>query len=79
MKANFITWAALLLLTATSFGISEHGSRLAATCLILGAAALKCAALGWQFLDLRSAHGLWRGGFLFVVIATLGTIAFMAL
>jgi hypothetical protein len=75
MKTNLLTWTALLLLTTVSFLTSETAHGQAAAIFILAAAGAKCAALGWQFMELRAAHWLWRSTLLAIVVGLLGAVA----
>jgi hypothetical protein len=60
MKANTWTWAALLLLTVSGFSASETAHGTTAAAFILGAAGLKSGLVGWRFMELRSAHVVWK-------------------
>lgn len=56
MKANTLALALLILLSAVNFSIG--GGSVAG--LVLAASGAKAAILGWQFMELRSAHFVWR-------------------
>lgn len=79
MKTNLLTWIALVLLTTVSFLASETVHGHGAAVVILGTAAVKCAALGWQFMELRAAHWFWRAGMLAIVAGLLGAIGALVL
>ena len=70
MKANTWTWLGLLALSVLSFLIDGK----TATGLILIAAGVKTTLVGWQFMDLRSAHPIWKLGFLALVLGELGLV-----
>jgi hypothetical protein len=70
VKTNTWTWVALLALTLTSFTARGTVPSQAATTIVLAAAGVKCSALGWNFMDLRSASWFWRAALL-ILIATL--------
>lgn len=75
MKTNLLTWATLSLLTTVSFLASETAHGRNAAILILAAAGIKCATVGWQFMELRAAHWFWRSTLLVIVVALLGAVA----
>lgn len=56
MKPNTWTWLLLLTLTVVSYCIDGRS----AAGLILIAAGVKATMVGWQFMELRSAHPIWR-------------------
>jgi len=60
MKANAWAWAAQLLLTVSGFSVSESAHGTTAAAFILGAAGLKSGLVGWQFMELRCAHLVWK-------------------
>ncbi len=63
-----------MLLTSISFMLGEQRS---GGLLILCAAGLKCAMVGWHFMDLRSAAFAWSAGLLFVagIVLAMGMLA----
>ena len=77
MKTNTITWIALVGLTGVSLLVSERYQSGGAAGVILAAAAVKCAVLGWEFMELRSAHWFWRAGFLGVLAGILGGVGLL--
>lgn len=74
MKTNTCFWIALIALSALSFSISGTGVRSTTAALILAAAGLKSAAVGWQFMELRSAHPVWRVGLFALLTVGLSVI-----
>lgn len=78
MKANTCTWIALILLSVSSFSLSEAGRAPTAALFILGAAALKACLVGWQFMGLRSAHLAWKVAFPLLLAATLGFVSLLS-
>ena len=70
MKANTMTWAILVLLSAVSFSIAGAS----ASAPILAAAGVKAAFVGWQFMELRTAHRAWAAALLTFLAALLGLI-----
>ena len=74
MKANTWIWTALLLLSASSFSVSESADKNMAATLILGAAGLKSGLVGWQFMELRSAHLVWKLAFFALLAGVLGLV-----
>lgn len=75
MKTNAWTWLVLVVLTTGSFWTrgAVHGRD--AGLIVLGAAGVKCCALGWHFMELRAAHGLWRTALAVLVFGLLGVVA----
>ena len=66
MNTNGLTWLLLVALSAGSFRAAESGTSASAGRVVLFlvlAAALKSLLVGWQFMELRTAHPLWRAGF----------------
>lgn len=76
MKATTCTWAALLLLSALSYSISETAHGRMSTALILGAAGLKSGLVGWEFMELRTAHLVWRLA-LFAMLAGVLSLVYL--
>lgn len=78
MRAHALTWGALLLLTLTSFLTGHSLPARHAAAVILGLAGLKGAALGWQFMELRTAHWAWRLALFTLLAAILATVGGLA-
>ncbi len=74
MKANTWTWAALLLLTVLGFSVSEAAHGTSAAAFILGAASVKSGLVGWRFMELRSAHLVWRLALFTLFAGVLGLV-----
>jgi len=78
MKTNAWTWAVLVMLTTGSFwtrgALHDRGAAL----IILGAAGVKCCGLGWQFMELRAAHWIWRVVLAVLVFGLLGVVGVLA-
>lgn len=74
MKAHTWTWAALLLLTVLGFFVSETGHGATAAAFILGAAGVKSGLVGWQFMEMRSAHLVWRLALFSLLTGILGLV-----
>jgi len=77
MRANTFTWALLLLLTTGSYFLGGAGNGRGLAGFVLVAAGLKCAGLGWQFMDLRWAHGFWRVALLGLLAGFLAAVALL--
>ena len=77
MKTNTWIWITLMLMTVSSFSVSETGRGTNAAIFILGAAALKAGMVGWQFMELRAAHIAWRFAFTLLLVGTLGLIGLL--
>lgn len=74
MRANTCIWAVLLALSVLSFSLSGP----TAAALILSAAGVKSALVGWQFMELRTAHVVWRLGLLTLLAGVLGLVWLLA-
>ena len=74
MKADTWTWAALLLLTVLGFSVREGAHGTTAAAFILGAAGLKSGLVGWRFMELRSAHLVWKLALFTLFAAVLGLV-----
>jgi hypothetical protein len=79
-RASTVTWLALVALTLTSFTLSETSGVRAAVLPIMGAALVKVSLVGFQFMELRTAHGIWKTAFtallaliVVVLLATRGS------
>jgi hypothetical protein len=74
MRINTVCWLLLILLTITGVTVSgtDHGSNAAA--IILMAALIKSGLVGWRFMELHTAHGLWKAGFLMLITGLVGLI-----
>jgi hypothetical protein len=70
MKVNTCIWAVLLALSVLSFSLSGP----TAAALILSAAGVKSALVGWQFMELRTAHFVWRLGLFALLAGMLGLV-----
>lgn len=68
LKINALTWMALLSLCLVSF-LGRRG-----VALLLAAAGLKAAILGWRFMELHAAHWVWRVLVLGQVVILLGIL-----
>lgn len=78
MRAHAFIWGALLLLTLTSFLTGHSLPAQGAATVILALAGLKCAALGWQFMELRTAHWAWRTALFALLAAILAAVGGLA-
>lgn len=74
MKTNTLCWLFLILLTITGVVVSDavHGPRAAG--IILLAALAKTVLVGWRFMELHSAHRIWRTGFVLLITTLLGLL-----
>lgn len=72
MKTNTIVWMILVLLTVTGVIVSDavHGPGAAGTILV--AALGKTILVGWRFMELHTAHLLWKSAFLLLMAGLLG-------
>ncbi len=61
-RSRTYVWVALLGLTFVSFAAGDRLAR-AALVPIMIAAALKSSMVGFEFMELRRAHPLWRAAF----------------
>lgn len=78
MKSNTWIWIALMLLSASSFSVSGTARGITAALIILGAAGVKAGLVGWQFMELRSAHLAWKLAFPILLVGTLGLICLLS-
>ena len=67
MKANGICWVFLILLTLAGVMISNVDQSSKTGVLIMSAALIKSTLVGWRFMELHSAHALWKVGFVAMV------------
>lgn len=74
MKANTWTWAALLVLSVLGFLVSETAPGMTAAAFILGTAGVKSGLVGWRFMELRSAHLVWKLALFALLAAVLGLV-----
>ena len=73
MNTNTAVWVALLGLTVVSFSISGH----AFESLVLVTAGLKAAMVAWNFMELRTAHLVWKLGVGALITLALGLVYIM--
>ena len=74
-KRNRSVWMGLVALTSVgAWSRSLQDSR-AAVGLILALAAVKCGVLGWNYMELRAAHWIWRATMSVLVLTILGGVA----
>ena len=78
MKTNTWIWIALMLLSASSYSISGTAQGATGALIILGAAGVKAALVGWQFMELRLAHRAWKLAFPILLAGTLGLICLLS-
>ena len=62
LRSRTYVWMALLGLTFVSFGAGDRLAR-AALVPIMIAAALKSSMVGFEFMELRRGHPIWRAAF----------------
>lgn len=74
MNTNTLCWLLLILLTLTGVSVSgtDHGS--SATAIILSAALVKSGLVGWRFMELHTAHAVWKAGFLVLITGLVGLL-----
>jgi hypothetical protein len=77
MKANTCIWIALMLLSVSSFSVSENARSTAGALIILAVAGVKAGMVAWQFMELRAAHLAWKIAFPLLFAGTLGLIALL--
>ena len=78
MKTNALCWLTLILLTITGVMISEGESGLNSTLIILSAALIKSGLVGWRFMELHTAHVIWKTAFLFMMSGLFGLLYVLA-
>ncbi len=71
------TWIILLLITLISTGISVVAAAGFAAITIVVFAVSKFILVGFNFMELKDAHGLWK--FLFIFYSVLIALAFIIL
>ena len=74
MNLNTAVWIILVLLSAVSYSLGGGG----AMAFILAAAGIKAGLVGWQFMELRTAHPVWNAGLLSILAAVLGLVYLLA-
>ena len=78
MKTNTSVWIALLVLSVSSFSIGGVAGKGTAAAFLLAAAGVKAGMVGWQFMDLRSAHRAWPAAMFALLLGMLGLLAVLA-
>lgn len=78
MKPITWIWIALMLLSASSFSVSESARGATASVIILSVAGVKAGLVGWQFMELRTAHLAWKLAFAILLAGTLGLICLLS-
>lgn len=72
---NLITWIGLISLTGTSYLFSESQLSVSRVVLLVSAiTAIKFMAVGFQFMDVKHAHLLWKIGFAFLLLLYLSLL-----
>ena len=74
MKTNTVCWIFLILLTLAGVMISDVDQSAKAGALIMSAALIKSTLVGWRFMELHSAHALWRASFVAMVGGIVGLL-----
>lgn len=78
MKLNTLCWLGLILLTLTGVMASEAMPNPVTLWIVLSAAWIKMSLVGWRFMELHSAHGLWKAGFLLMITGLVGLLCLLA-
>ena len=78
MKTNTLCWLGLILLTITGVAASGTDHRAHVTLIILSAAWIKSGLVAWQFMELRTAHVLWKTGFLTLITGLVALLFLLA-
>ena len=68
------TWLTLVALTVASFAVSETSGSRAAVAAILLVAGGKALLVGFEFMELRSAHAVWKVAFASLVTLIVGVL-----
>jgi len=74
MKTNTVCWLFLILLTITGVVASDAVHGPGAAGIILVAALGKTILVGWRFMELHTAHPLWKGAFLLLMSGLMGLL-----
>lgn len=74
MKPNTICWLLLLGLTVAGVAASEILCGRPLVGLIFTAAFAKLVLVGWRYMELHAAHGLWKSAFVVMIIGLLGLL-----
>lgn len=74
MRSNTLTWIVLILLSVVSYLLGGRDAAL----FVLLAAGIKAGLVGWQFMELRTAHPVWNVGLLSILAVVLGLVALLA-
>ncbi len=74
MKTNTLCWLLLILLTITGVIVSDTARGPGAAGIILVTALAKTFLVGWRFMELHTAHPLWKGSFLLLILGLLGLL-----
>lgn len=74
MRANHCVLGLLVVLTLGLFAAGGEAGLGSATLWVLPVAGLKAVLVGWQFMDLRTAHGAWKLGALLMWVVVFGTL-----
>ncbi len=67
MQKNFITWILLVVLTLGSFFSSGNAFGDISLLMLMAIVVIKCALVGFQFMELGKAHIIWRVMFLSLI------------
>lgn len=78
VRTNTVSWFLLLLLSGASLHAGGRGHGIGVAALLLAAAAAKSAVVGWQYMELRSAHVLWKAGFASLLVGLLAALLLLA-
>jgi hypothetical protein len=78
MKPNTLCWILLLGLTVAASTLSRTTAGHGPMVVVLGLALVKAALVGWQFMDLRTAHIVWKSAFLLLLTGMVGVICLLA-
>ncbi len=77
-RANTITWLLLVVLTITAYFFSEGNlTGITLVIFIMAITLIKFTAIGWQFVELKNSHVVWRALFAgFILIFVLLVVIF---
>ena len=74
MNKNFWTWAALILLTISSYLFSERNGGVTVLVMLLLFTLLKIGLVAFQFMELKKAHAAWILMLGFVITVYAGIV-----
>lgn len=71
-RINFIVWLILIILIVLGSYMADSSTGAFATSIIIGATVIKFLLVGFNFMETRKAHVVWKG----VLLLTVGVFVF---